>query len=268
MIEARPTAAPLRVLVVDDEAPARARLRRLLAPMTDVVVVGEADGGLAAVTAIGTQAPDVVLLDVQMPGLDGFGVVQAVGVEAMPVVIFVTAHDAHALRAFEVRALDYLLKPVAPERLAEALARARVQVAREQAAGGAGGDGAGDAPAALAGLAVDEPRRLTHLLVHDERAAQLLPVAEIAWARAERNYVRVHAARGSFTVRGTIGGLAARLDREAFLRVNRSDLVRLSAIRELQPWFHGDYRVVLQDGTQLMWSRRYRARDGAAFELP
>jgi two-component system LytT family response regulator len=251
--------APLRVLIVDDEAPARRRLARLLASVPDVALAGEADGGQEAVERIRALTPDLVLLDVQMPGLDGFGVVDAIGPSAMPAVVFVTAYDAHALRAFEVRALDYLLKPVAPDRLREAVDRARPHAAVRRAAERA------DVPPAAPEDASGPPLR--HLLVHDARGAQLLPVEDVELARAERNYVALHTARGAFRVRGTIGALAARLDASRFLRVNRSDVVRLDAIRELQPWSHGDYRIVLRDGTALLWSRRFRAEQAGAFEL-
>ncbi len=252
--------APLRVLIVDDEAPARRRLARLLASMPDVALAGEAEGGHEAVERIRALTPDLVLLDVQMPGLDGFGVVEAVGPSAMPAVVFVTAYDAHALRAFEVRALDYLLKPVAPDRLREAVDRARPRATVRRAAESA------DAVAAPPSEDAPGPP-LRHLLVHDARGAQLLPVDDVELARAERNYVALHTARGAFRVRGTIGALAARLDASRFLRVNRSDVVRLDAIRELQPWSHGDYRIVLRDGTALLWSRRFRAEQAGAFEL-
>ena len=251
--------APLRVLIVDDEAPARRRLARLLASVPDVALAGEAEGGHEAVERIRALAPDLVLLDVQMPGLDGFGVVDAIGPSAMPAVVFVTAYDAHALRAFEVRALDYLLKPVAPDRLREAVDRARPHTAVRQAAERA------DVPSTKSEDASGPPLR--HLLVHDARGAQLLPIEDVELARAERNYVTLHTARGAFRVRGTIGALAARLDASRFLRVNRSDVVRLDAIRELQPWSHGDYRIVLRDGTALLWSRRFRAEQAGAFEL-
>ena len=241
----------LRVLVADDEAPARRKLRRLLDAMDGVEIVGEAANGEEAVAHIGTLAPDLVLLDVQMPLLDGFEVVAAVGVARMPAVVFVTAYDEHALRAFEVRALDYLLKPVAPERLREAIARVSARDRRPRA----------DLAALVAG------RPLRRILVHDDRGAHLLPVDVIELARAERNYVVLHTARGPFRLRGTIGSLAERLDATAFLRVNRSDVVRLDGIRELQPWSHGDYRIVLASGLALLWSRRYKAQSGGAFEL-
>ena len=250
----------MRVLVVDDEAPARRKLARLLAAIPDVALAGEAETGPEAVDRIRALAPDLVLLDVQMPGLDGFGVVATVGVGAMPPVVFVTAHDEHALRAFEVRALDYLLKPVTAERLHEALDRVRARPLGPSA----------DAERAarlqgLGGVAAAPPLR--HLLVHDERGARLLPVDDIELARAERNYVALHTPAGAFRVRGTVGELAERLDPARFLRVNRSDVVRLDAIRELQPWSHGDYRIVLRDGTALLWSRRFRAEQAGSFEL-
>ncbi|GLC24592.1 LytR/AlgR family response regulator transcription factor [Roseisolibacter agri] len=250
---------PLRVLVVDDEAPARRKLARLLSAMPDVALAGEAETGAEAVERIGALTPDLVLLDVQMPVLDGFGVVAAVGVGAMPPVVFVTAHDEHALRAFEVRALDYLLKPVTAERLREAIDRVRSRP-RTPAA---------EAERAARLQALDAPPApvLRHLLVQDAQGARLLSVEDVELARAERNYVALHTATGTFRVRGTIGELAARLDPARFLRVNRSDVVRLDAIRELQPWSHGDYRIVLRDGSALLWSRRFRAEQAGAFEL-
>ena len=253
---------PLRVLIVDDEAPARRKLARLLAGMPDVALAGEAETGAEAVERIAALAPDLVLLDVQMPVLDGFGVVAAVGVGAMPAVVFVTAHDEHALRAFEVRALDYLLKPVTADRLREAIdrvrSRPRTPAAEAERAARLQRLQALDAPPAPA---------LRHLLVQDAQGARLLSVDDVELARAERNYVALRTATGTFRVRGTIGELAARLDPARFLRVNRSDVVRLDAIRALQPWSHGDYRIVLRDGTALLWSRRFRAEQAGAFEL-
>ena len=252
--------APLRVLVVDDEAPARRKLLRLLDAMPDVDVVGEADAGDAAIERIHALAPDLVLLDIQMPGLDGFGVVATVGAREMPAVVFVTAYDEHALRAFEVRALDYLLKPVTAERLHEALDRVRARPL--------GPSADAERAARLQGLgAAAAAPPLRHLLVHDERGARLLPVDDIELARAERNYVALHTPHGRYRVRGTIGELAERLDPTHFLRVNRSDVVRLDAIARMEPWSHGDYRIVLHDGTGLMWSRRYRAEQAGEFEL-
>jgi two-component system LytT family response regulator len=250
----------MRALIVDDEAPARAKLRRLLASEPDVTVVGEAADGREAIDQIGRTKPDVVFLDVQMPRVDGFGVIEAIGVDAMPFVVFVTAYDDHALRAFEVQALDYLLKPYAPERLQAVVGRLRRELAR--------GTPAEVAPKLAALLqATGPPRYLQRILVQREGRAVLVPVAQIDRLEAERNDVRLHTGGGVHIVRGTLAELAERLDPASFLRINRSTIVRLDTIKELQPWFHGDYRVILHDGTELMWSRRYRAKSRGAFEV-
>jgi two-component system LytT family response regulator len=249
------------VLIADDEPPARAKLRRLLADEADVEIVGEASDGEEAVALIAEHRPDLVLLDVQMPRLDGFGVVAEVGAERMPAVVFVTAYDAHAVRAFEVHAVDYLLKPVAPERFRTAMARVRA------AATDARDAMAGRLDAVLAALE-RRPAYLRRLLVHDERRALFLSTDEIDRIHAERNYVRLVAGGRSFELRGTLGALAARLDPARFLRISRGDVVRLDAVRELHPWSHGDYKVLMKDGTELTWSRRYRAQADVALEPP
>ncbi len=251
--------APLRVLIVDDEAPARRRLATLLAADTSVEVVGEADDGPSAVAQVGALKPDLVLLDVRMPGLDGFEVIEALG-NLMPPVIFVTAFDEHAVRAFDVRAVDYLLKPVEPARLRAAMTRARQlrdATAADRRARHAG----------VAALAAEQARPLQRLLAQDTQGGvALVSVDDVILARAQRNYVTLRTAAGEFRVRGTIVALEERLDPTQFLRVNRSDIVRLSAITRLAAWSHGDYRIELP-GIALLWSRRYRARDAAQFEL-
>lgn len=263
-------ASPIRVLVVDDEPPARAKLRRLLAEEADVEVVAEAADGEEAVEALRHHAPDLVFLDVRMPRLDGFGVIEAVGAERMPSVVFVTAFDEHAVRAFEVEALDYLLKPFAPARLRKVLDRVRATRAREAPRGDAlaqrlervldalapsAGGAAGTTGPALGRILVD---------AGPEREV-LLPADEIDFVRADGNYLEIHARGRTFRRRGTLTELAARLDPERFLRINRSELVRLDAVAELQPWFHGDYCLILRSGEKLTWSRRYRARDKDRF---
>ncbi len=246
----------LRVLLVDDEAPARARLRRMLQAEAGVTVAGEADDGARAIEAIRALDPDLVLLDIQMPNGTGFDVIDAVGPDAMPPVIFVTAYDEHALRAFEVRALDYLLKPVAADRLAQALARVRDDTV----------DRATRAATIQDMLDSVAPRpHLSRVLVHLGDRAVLVPVDRIDWIEADRNYVWLHSAGKSVLHRQSISAIEGRLDPQRFLRVSRSVIVRLDAVREFHPWSHGDYRVVLHDGTTTMWSRRYRARSGALF---
>ncbi|MFI5235618.1 MAG: LytR/AlgR family response regulator transcription factor [Gemmatimonadales bacterium] len=250
------------ILLVDDEAPARRRLRRLLDQRSDVTIAGEAGDGLAAVKAIREHHPDLVLLDIEMPGLDGFGVIAEVGLDAMPEVVFITAYDAHALKAFEVHALDYLLKPVDPARLDAALDRAQKRVAA-----GRGASGLEERLAALAeALAPHEPW-LTRILVHRDERAYLLPMDRVDLLRADRNHAVLGTANGEYRVRTTFSDLLARLDPGKFLQINRSEAVRLDAVKELQPWFHGDYRVILHSGTALSWSRRYRARDAGRFGL-
>jgi len=253
----------MRVLIVDDEAPARAKVRRYLEEHDDVEIVGEADNGSDAVEGIADLQPDLVFLDVQMPELDGFGVIDAIGVESMPHVVFVTAFDEHALRAFEVRALDYLLKPFTPERFASVMERARAQVARASTADTS--ELKGKIEALMDAVSSGRPRYLQRVLVHHANKAFLIPIERIDRVEADRNYVRLHSGAAAFTLRGSISALADRLDPEKFLRINRSEIVRLDAVKELQPWFHGDYRVVMADGTTLMWSRRYRAQSAGEF---
>jgi two-component system LytT family response regulator len=247
----------MRILVVDDEAPARRRLVRMLRAVHDAAVVGEASSGHEAVAAIRTLTPDLVFLDVQMPGLDGFQVIEAVGAAVMPPVVFVTAFDAYALRAFEVQAHDYLLKPFPPERLAAVVDRVRSRIA-------AGRAHAPPVEAAATSVRSTVPP-LQRLLVSDGRRDVLVPVASIERFEADGNYVRVHVADRVHLVRQTIAALEARLEPGCFLRANRSTLVRIAAIAEIQPWFHGDRRLVLRDGSVHMWSRRYRARDKETF---
>lgn len=247
----------IRALVVDDETPARRKLCNLLAAHPDIEVVGEAADGVEAVDRILELRPDLVLLDIQMPRLDGFGVVDEVGVDAMPVVVFVTAYDEHALRAFEVHALDYLLKPFPPERLDDMLDRVRRRLAERRSL-----ETSTRIERALQELG-RERRPLRRLLVESGPGRQvLLALDEVLLLRADRNDVCFVTAARAYRRRITLGELERRLEPDVFFRLNRSEIVRASAIREVQPWFHGDARVILHDGTMLSWSRRYRARAG------
>ncbi len=239
----------MRALIVDDEAPARAKLRRLLDAAPDVEIAGEASTGREAVAAIKRTRPDIVFLDIQMPGIDGFGVVDAVDGDGGLYVVFVTADDSKALRAFEAGAVDYLLKPYTAERFNQVLERARERI----------GTHARAEPQARAPL--------KRLLVSHNGRAQLLAVERIDRIEAERNYVVLHAGGDAYRLRAAIGSIAERLDPAQFLRVNRSTLVRLDAVREMHEWSHGDYRVVMHDGAELIWSRRYRAAAEREFGL-
>jgi two-component system LytT family response regulator len=231
----------MRALIVDDEAPARAKIRRMLEAASDIEIVGEASTGREAVAAIKRCLPDIVFLDVRMPGLDGFGVVDAMERGDRPYIVFVTANDKHALRAFEVGAVDYLLKPYTPVRFDQVLERARERMTPSVA------------PAATT------RNFLRRILVMDNGRALFLPVERIDRAEAERNYVLLLSGPSRFRLRATIGSLHERLDPAQFLRINRSTLVRLDAINSMHEWSHGDFRVVMHDGAELTWSRRYRA---------
>jgi two-component system LytT family response regulator len=234
----------MRALIVDDEAPARAKIRRMLTAARDVEIVGEASTGREGVAAIKRTQPDVVFLDIQMPGLDGFGVVGEIERDGAPYVVFVTADEGQAIRAFEVGAVDYLLKPFTPERFDQVLERARARVKS-------------DASRELAPTTASTTF-LKRILVLADGRAHFLPVEGVDFIHAERNYVQLACAAGTFRLRATIGSIQERLDPAQFLRINRSTLVRLDAIRSMHEWSHGDYRVIMQDGTEHSWSRRYR----------
>ncbi len=230
----------LRVLVVDDEPLAREGVRLVLARLPDVAVVGEAGDGREAVAAVRRLRPDLVLLDVQMPGADGFAVMEALVAEPLPLVIFVTAHDAHAVRAFDVHALDYVLKPIVPARLAEAVQRARAEIAR----------GVADSPT-VAPYA-------TRFAVRDRDRFLLVRAADLDWVESAANYVRLSARGREYLLRGTMSEMERRLDPAVFTRIHRSTIVNTSRIREIRPDPHGDFDVVLIDGRSLRMSRNYR----------
>ncbi len=243
----------LRVLIVDDEALARERLRAFLEREEDVEILGECRDGLSAVGAIGELQPDLVFLDVQMPGLDGFGVVEEVGADAMPPTIFVTAYDQYALRAFDVHALDYLLKPFDQERFRSALEHARA-TGQEKADGD-------ELSLRLLSLIEDlkRPDGFTdRFVIKASGRIFFVKVEDIRWIEAAGNYVRLHTDGREHLLRETMNGTEQRLDPSRFLRIHRSTIVNLDAVREFQPWFHGEYAVILHDGSKLTMSRSYR----------
>jgi len=249
-------------LIIDDERPARRKIRRFLESEPDIEVLGELGGGQEAVEAIRQQRPDLVFLDVQMPGLDGFGVTSALDFEPLPQIVFVTAHDQFALRAFEVHALDYLLKPFDQDRFRKVMERARAYLTRDRHSD------ANDLDERINRL-LEEMRAgarfIERLLINSGDRAFFLQVDRIDRVEAAKNYVRIHAGADAYLLRGTIDGLQRKLDPARFLRVNRSQLVNIDSIKELQPWFHGEYRIILKDGTELMWSRRYLDRSSELF---
>ncbi|MGA2428098.1 MAG: LytTR family DNA-binding domain-containing protein [Candidatus Acidiferrum sp.] len=248
--------APLHVLVVDDEAPARRKILRLLRSEPGVQVVGEADSGESAISAIERHKPDLVFLDVQMPGADGFDVVHGISDGAttkMPRVVFVTAHDRYALRAFEVHAFDYLLKPVAEDRFRKVLRRAREHHSQ-------GGEVSASRLRGLVEEVLRERGFAERLLIREEARAFFVSVRDISWIEADGNYLLVHCGAKTHTLRATLESIESTLDPKFFARINRGSIVRLDAVRELLPWFHGEYKVVLRDGTELRWSRRYVSR--------
>lgn len=247
--------APVRVLVADDEPLARSGVVRLLARDPEIAVVGECADGRSAIEAIGSLAPDLLLLDIQMPEIDGFEVIRLVGPERMPPVVFVTAYDQFALQAFEVHAVDYLLKPFDDERFAEAIARAKGLVRR---------GGLGEAERrVLARLAGTEPGPasgwLTRIVVKKTGSTILLPVEDIDWIESADYCVRIHAQKRNHVIRETMQRLEQRLDPAVFFRVHRSAIVNLDRIKEIQPAFHGDLLLVLHDGSQLRLARSRRA---------
>ncbi len=245
----------LRALVVDDETLARQRIRHLLRRATDIEVVGECANGLLAVKAIEDLTPDLVFLDIQMPELDGFGVVEAVGPDHMPPTLFITAYDQHALQAFEVHALDYLLKPFSPERFHQALERARHWCTQKKTEKGP------DLEALMAGLRQERPW-VDRLLVRLGDRHILVRTAALQWIEAEDNYVRLHIEGTSHLLRQTMTGLLARLDPAQFRRIHRSAIVNLDCIKEFQPWTGGDHLVIMRDGTRLTLSRTFREQFG------
>jgi two-component system, LytTR family, response regulator len=254
----------MNVLLVDDEALARRRLRRLLADADDVTVVAECGSGGAAIEALHTHQVDLVFLDIQMPGVDGFVVAESLQGPEAPLLVFVTAHDSHAIRAFEARALDYLLKPVRKERLGLALDRAREAIAGRRSSAYARQlrsviaqlDNE-PATAAFAAPAVPTAERIE---VRDGERVRFVATADVAWAEAKGPHVLLHTKHGVFEIRDTLARLEASLDARRFVRIHRSFIVNLSQIKELQPWFGGDAVLVLHGGQQLKVSRTYRAQ--------
>jgi len=244
----------VRTLIADDQLMARELLRRMLKNEPDIEIVGMPASGLEAVAAINELAPDLVFLDVRMPELDGFGVLAQINPARMPVIIFVTANDDFALRAFDVHALDYLVKPCTTDRLQRALHRARNQIQRNQA---------GEIHRRLTALLEDmksQPKLAERIPVKSDGRIIFLRLTDIDWVEAADNYVKLHTATESHMLRETMTALESKLPPDRFLRVSRSAMVNIEQIKELHPMFHGEYVVVLRNGAKLTLTRGYRDR--------
>jgi two-component system LytT family response regulator len=251
-----PMTAPeaIRVLVVDDEAPARQRLADLLRKDTQIVTTLEAADGISAVEAIQSQAPDLVFLDVQMPELDGLGVIDAVGADKMPLTIFVTAYDQHAIQAFESNALDYLLKPFSDERFEAALYRAKARLHERSSSE------FGQRMIKMLSSAPQAPRPWDRLVVKSGGKTRFIRVVEIDWIEASGVYVNLHVAGKELLYRASLHELVERLDPRRFVRVHRSAIVNIESIVQLEPISHGEFEAVLKNGSRTRVSRNYRAQ--------
>ena len=241
-----------RVLIVDDEPLARERLADLLAQEPDIEIAGQCADGLCALERIRQERPDLVFLDVQMPELDGFGVVASLEESQRPLVVFVTAYDQYALRAFEVHAVDYLLKPFDTARFKTALQRALERLNRPDR------DDIGRRLSALIGELRPEARPIERLAVKGDGRVVFLKLDDLDWAEAADNYVSLHAGAETHLLRETMASLETRLPPARFIRISRSVIVNIDRIKELQPMFHGEYVVILRNGARLTLSRGYR----------
>jgi two-component system LytT family response regulator len=242
----------LRALLVDDEPLARERLRSFLLREPGVEVAGECQNGEEALVALARQRPDVLFLDVQMPGMNGFEVLKRLGANAPAAVIFTTAHDQFAVKAFEVHAVDYLLKPFDRERLRSALGRARARVEAQKP---------DDVQAKLSAMLEDiragarEPERIP---VKTAGKVSFVRIPDIDWIGSADNYVELHVGQHSHLIRETMASIAARMPGDQFVRISRTAIVNLSRVKELHPLFHGEYSVLLTSGARLTLSRSYR----------
>lgn len=242
---------PLRTLIVDDEAPARRRIRRLLAAEPDIAVIGDCGDGASAIAVIARDRPDLVLLDIQMPECDGFAVVQAIPAGQLPAVLFVTAHDRYALRAFDVHAVDYLLKPFSAERFRRGLQRARDLVAQRSVDPGL---------LRLAESLRSRPNYLSRVAVRAPGRTNFVELAAVEWIEAADNYVTLHVRGREHLVRETMAAFETQIDPDRFVRVHRSAIVAIDRVSELRTQSHGDATAVLDNGVMVPVSRTFRDR--------
>ena len=244
----------IRTVIVDDEELARDRIQTLLEEQPDVEIVGVCADGQSAIETIERTQPDLVFLDVQMPGMDGFEVVENLEAEKLPAVVFVTAHDGHALKAFEIHALDFLLKPFDQTRFEKALERARSQVNR------ANGTVLDSRLVSLLEELREERKYSERLIVKSSGRVFFVRTEEIDWVEASGNYVKIHTKSDAHLLRESMKNMEAKLDPKTFVRIHRSAIVNIDRIKELEPWFHGEYIVIMRDGTRLTASRVFSDR--------
>ena len=242
----------IRTVLIDDEPPARRKLRRLLSTESDIAIVGEAGSGAEAVELLNRMRPDLAFLDVQLPDCTGFDVIESIESTDHLQLVFVTAHDDYALKAFDLSAVDYLLKPVEPSRFLQSLKRIRQRTGLT-----ASSEIAVRLDQLMKALHTD-PIYARRLLIQEAERSILLEVGRIDWIEAARNYVCVHVGDKSHIARSSLEAISAKLDPAVFRRINRSEIVNIERIVEVRSWFHGDQKLLLKTGRELNWSRRYR----------
>ncbi|KRC79993.1 hypothetical protein ASE13_13180 [Sphingomonas sp. Root241] len=252
-------ARPLCALVVDDEAPARRRICDLLAKDADIASILSAENGLSAIARIQDTRPDIVFLDVQMPGVDGFGVMEAVGPENMPLTVFVTAYDRFAIQAFEVEAIDYLLKPFSDRRFDRTMERVKERLDDGRSTGSDGANAFGPELLKLIAKRAKPGEIWDWITVKSRDTTRLLMTDDIDWIEAAGVYVTVHSKSDAFLYRAGLAAVASRLDPFRFVRIHRSHIVNVRSIECLERRSHGEFEVVLKTGTKLMMSRTYRS---------
>ncbi|HVF29775.1 MAG TPA: response regulator [Pyrinomonadaceae bacterium] len=252
----------IKVLIVDDEPLARRGLRQLLEPEVDFEIVGEARNGREAVSAVGRLTPDLVFLDIQMPLLDGFSFLEQIIGKEVPEIVFVTAYDEHAIRAFEAGAIDYLLKPVDPDRFHKTLDRARSRILARDT-----GSLEQRLSSLVSNLRQPALNYLSRIAVKTNDRIRFLPVEQIEWISSQGNYIQIHSGAEKFLIREPMNGIERKLDPHDFLRIRRSAIVRIDQIRELHPLFVGELEVILKSGVKLTSSRRYRRNLDALLKI-
>jgi two-component system, LytTR family, response regulator len=258
----------VKVLIADDEPLARRRSARLLRERDDVEIVAQCSGGADAVESIREHEPDLVLLDIQMPDIDGFGVVSEIGTDKMPQVVFVTAYDQHAIRAFDINAVDYIVKPYTSERFHEAVNRAMTRIAARADSTDLANVEEARLLSILERVTANDVAGSDRIIVRDRDRTRLIRARDVDWVESEANYVRLHIGAASYLIRGNLGKLEEKLAGFGFVRVHRRFLVNVERVTEVQPWFGGDAILVLANNTKVRLSRTFKEPFERRFLLP